>query len=395
MRKLGELLDKEDAERAETTGKQFDEMFGVEVKKLQERFLGKTVANNLRKGQNVLLTGIEARNPSNVVPFLYFYPMISLQICPHCPQAHDPSLLMPFMEKGFASVFLIGPFSQAPKRFQELAFEYPESFVGPKSYSKYQYFSLNPVEPGRTTHENHYCYQCVEEKLSPHVHKINRLDDHMRDTMGRTLTGILKLQTPMAEKFAERFVMTLQRPTPQSVNRLRTSVILADHLAGAKSLGAVPQMDSDFCEKSQLFLRGLRIYNPRGIDLREYLNFLDKFRGFLSSEAVPQTMDDILGRVIQLNEEVSKIKTSKRFQMGLFVSEIVQDLFSLFTQVITKGVYSWEGAKGTAMSKLGSSRSVKIEAQILSKFFGVSKTGIHVWQVRRSLEKRKNQKGIR
>jgi hypothetical protein len=380
MRHAGKLLDKRDLATIEAS--EGSDLYGVDIDKLRTTFLGKVTAANLKRG-TTLLTGPDAEVPVDVAPFLYFYPTLSLQICPHCPQARNPSLIEPFLERGLVSVFMIGRFSDAPRRFQDVAFEYPELFVGPHSYSKYQYYSLNPIDPSEVSHENHYCHQCIHEKLDPHRARLDRLDPGTRDTMGRTLTGILSLPTPSAGKFADMFIKILDNPNPKAARQLRTTVALADYLASAKALGAVPQVGSGFLGKSKLFLRALRIYHPSKIDLAGYLSFVNDFRGMLSQEDVPSSEDDILDRVTRINEEVVKIQTSKRLWIGEFVSRLAYDLPSLFLRVLTQGSYDWEGMKGVSIPHSRSSWPSRVGAKILARYFAVSNLGVRVWQIRK------------
>src|SRR3990172_2830891 len=169
MQDFGKMLDKQDEERGLIPEREMEEYFHKSKEELRNRFFGKIVSNRLRK-ETTLLTGPQAENAVDISPFLYFYPTISIQICPNCPQASNSSILESYVERGLVSIFLLGRFSDFPKIFQKLAYEHPNDFIGPYSFYEYRFYSLN-VDPLQlpSGHHEHYCAECLYEKINPHL----------------------------------------------------------------------------------------------------------------------------------------------------------------------------------------------------------------------------------
>lgn len=357
--------------------------YGAKKPRLARGFLGHVIERKLRE-PTTLLGGTQISEPTKLLPFLYFYSNIALEMCPHCPPAQNPSLIRPFLEQGILSVFMIGEFSKSPKKFQQLAIEFPELVVGPESYLSYRYFSLNPDHPNRIHHENHYCAACLNEKLAPHDTKVATLPARLKDQMRRTRSGIMQIQKPSANDFAKLYIETLKHPTAQSIEELRTVTSMANYVASSQALGAAPQLQSEFLAKSTLFLKSLRINFPTDLPIDEALAFIQDFRGSLYRE-LPLSESAIVRRVIHINEELDNLLSSKRYKISTFSSRFTGNITSLAIQILTNRSVSWEGGL-IKPSSLAPGPS-KTRAKLLAKLMGISPTAFHVWQIRQAKNK--------
>ena len=73
-----------------------------------------------------------------------------------------------------------------------------------------------------------------------------------------------------------------------------------------------------------------------------------------------------------------------------FLSNIVMALPSVITRIATQGTYGAEGTYQEPLKNFKSERFSEIKTKILSKYYGVSKTGIQIWNIRRKLESKKS-----
>lgn len=341
---------------------------------------------------STLLEGPMAENPSDIVPFLYFYNSLSIVICPGCPMARKPSTLKSFLEKGLISVFLADRFSQMPKKLQKLAYEYPELFVGPSSYFAYRNAMLANVT-GQTPHDNHFlfCPDCQNKQLNPYFRYLRKLKKLDRIRMVMTGNKIIANPLPSTAELSELFINTAKKHTSNSIRELSTTVSLVNQLASAQYLGVVPQIEKIFFQSATLFLEPLRIIHNRNANLEQYLELVRSFKGKLSPTIVSSNHSAILNKVTKINEEVNKIQSSNRLPLEVFLSKFVTAIPSLLTRIVSNGSYGLEGVYDAPPTGFKSQRLSEIKTKILSKYFGVSEAGIQVWQIRDKLDKIKRK----
>jgi len=382
----GKLLDKQDEERSPVEEDDHEELHYTSKTTLANKFLGKVISNKLLK-KGTLFTGPQWEDPKIIAPFLYFYNSLSLQICPKCPQAIDPSLIRPFIEKGLISVFMLGRFSDAPYEFQKLAFEYPEHFVGPASYGSYRYFSLN-IDPSHMSIENHthFCASCISEKIEPYKVNLTGVNKKIKRELEHIESQLLTNPIPMSDELADLFIDTLKNPDESYLEELHNTTNLLHHMASSHSLHTTPQVNANFLNSMELFVKPLRLNYDPNIDLNQYLELVQDFKGTLDPEIIPKNPEKILSVVTKINEEVEKIETSKRLPLGNFLSTFVLDIPLVLSEIIAGGTYGFEGSYRSALNSFKSPRLSQIKSNILSKYFGVSKSGIQIWQVRNTLK---------
>lgn len=128
----GALLDKEDARRyKEFVHQPLDE---IPLDKAKVEILGESAWRDLESGRSSLFQGAEIDTAESALPFLYFYPKLCIQLCPHCTQLQNTSLLEPLLRENAALITITESFQKTPRVFQHLAWKYSDAFVGPRSF---------------------------------------------------------------------------------------------------------------------------------------------------------------------------------------------------------------------------------------------------------------------
>ena len=381
----GKLLDKQD-EDSVVKEEDYEELHHASKTTLANKFLGRIISKQLSK-KGTLFTGPQWEDPKSMVPFLYFHNSLSLQICPQCPQAKDPSLIRPFIEKGLISVFMLGRFSDAPDEFQKLAFEYPEYFVGPRAYYRYRYFSMN-LDPSHMSIENHthYCAKCISEKIEPYKVNLTGVTDEIKRELDHIEFQLITNPIPMSEELTDLYIDTIKNPDINYLEELHNTTNLLHHMTASYSLHSTPQINADFLNSTDLFVKPLRLDYDPNIDLNQYLELVHDFKGTLDPDIIPKNPEKILSITTRINEEVEKIVTSKRLPLGNFLSTFILDAPLILSKIIGEGTYGFEGSYKSALTNLKSPRLSEIKSNILSKYFGVSKSGIQIWQIRNMLK---------
>lgn len=382
---LGETLDKFDFERVEQLTK--DEITESSIHELKEKLFGRVITR-LHDKNTTLLSGPTTPNPNNIIPFLYFYNSVSLQLCSGCPQVQNPSVLRPFLDRKLMSIFLISPFSDSTPEFQKLVSEYPDLVVGHRTYYNFKSFVLNKGTTAFPTHEHHHCVGCsIQEKIGSNWSKVKKLKGSTRHDMMRIAEILKGIPIPPAENAADLFVNTLKKPTLQSVRELDTTVNTMYYLSSATALNATPQIDSRFIELPKFFADSIRISHNSNANLEQYLDLMKDFKGTLSPTLISSNPAKILSQVVTINEEIDKLESSKRLTIGMFLSKFSLDIPSILTRILTQGTFSFEDSYKSALKNYRSSRLSEIKSKILSKYFGVSKDGIQVWKIRKKILK--------
>lgn len=381
----GELLDKMDHERWNSPGG--DEFFHASSETLRSTYFG-DVINKMFQKSVTLLSGHTFDLPNNFAPFLYFHDSIAVEICPGCPPAENPQTLKPYLDRGLITVFATSHFSNYNPEFQKLAYNYSEYFVGRSSYFIFKQYSLNEHPMHKPVSEGGECIHCTAiDKTNSALDKLSDSNKAYFSNIANYISGIPTIEVVSA---TDLFLDTISKPTPESIRELDTTVNLMYYLSSSNSLNAMPQVDSKFLNSSELFLEPLRISHNEEIDLEQYLDLVKDFKGTLSPEIIPKNKDKILSQVIKINEEVNKIQSSNRLPLADFLSNIVMALPSVITRIATQGTYGAEGTYQEPLKNFKSERFSEIKTKILSKYYGVSKTGIQIWNIRRKLESKKS-----
>jgi len=376
-------LDKIDAQISETGASQ--RPYGEPVEKLQKAFLGKAVATRLAQGPSTLLSGPDASRVQSILPFLYFYPSLSIVLCPYCPETRNPGTLAPLFDRGLATVFMKGEFAKTPKSFQSFAEHYQDFFIGPRAYGDYRYFSLN-VPPEESTHENHYCRQCITETLHPVLPLLKSIRGKERDSLERAHVAIESIPHPIAQSFADRFAEVVKSPRPDAIAELSSATSFAEYLTSAAALRATPQLGSDFLANTTALVNDLRIDHPEGLDTETYLDIVSKFRGVLSPTRIPFNSDQAVSIALRINGEVAGISASRRAVFATFLSWLLPGMGSVAGKAVSGGGYGWEGARLVGHAVTTTSWGRKVWADFLSKcYYRVSPDAIHVWNIRRDI----------
>lgn len=381
----GKILDKLDSEKVAQLTK--NDIIESSARELKEKLFGKVIAR-IHDKNTTLLSGPTTPNPNNIVPFLYFHNSVSLQICSGCPQVQNPSILKPFLDRKLISIFLIDQFSNTPPEFQKLASEYPDLIVGKKSFYNFKSMILNKDSPASPVHENHHCVGCsIREKIDTNWDKVKKLKGQKRHDMMRIAGILADIPIPPAENAADLYENTLKKPTIQSIRELDTTVNTMYYLSSSTALGATPQIDSRFIELPEFFVDSLRISHNQTANLEQYLDLVNNFRGTLSPELISSNLEKILSKVISINEEIYKLESSKKLKIGMFLSKFALDVPSILTRILTQGTFSFEDSYKSALKDYKSTRLSEIKSNILSKYFGISKEGIQIWEIRKKISK--------
>jgi hypothetical protein len=386
----GQTLDKLDSERVDQLTK--EDIIESNSRELKEKLFGKVITR-MHDKNTTLLSGPTTPNPNNIIPFLYFYNSVSLQLCSGCPQVLDPSMLRPFLDRKLISVFLMDTFSNTTKKFQELASEYPDLIVGHRSYYNFKSMILNKDSTAFPAHENHHCVGCsIREKIGTNWNKVKKLKRPIKHDMIRIADILVDIPIPPAESAADLYVSTLKKPTLQSVRELDTTVNTMYYLSSATALNATPQIDSRFIELPEFFVDSLRISHNPNANLEQYLDVVKGFKGTLSPELILSNHEKILSKIVTINEEIDKLESSKRLMIGMFLSKFALDIPSILTRILTQGTFGFEESYRSSLKNYHSLRLSEIKSNILSKYFGISKEGIQIWEIRKKISSIKNQK---
>jgi len=380
---IGRLLDIQDYEKAVPLGKK--DYFSKNINQLREICMGKVIAK-MHSKNTTLLSGQSGSNILDFAPFLYFHDSVILDLCPGCPQAVDPTLLEPYLERGLATVIARTSYQNYNDEFQNLASTYPECFVGPCSFVIYLLFTLNdefPHSPG-----SEFCLQCsIRDKMKAIKPQIMKMKKYNRELLGDMTAVIENMPVLDAESAVDLLIDTVNKPTPHKINELESTVNLMSYLTNVNGLKSIPQFNSDFLGKTDLLLKGLRINHRTEIDLEQYLDLVKSFKGTLPHVIIPKNKEKILSKIIEINEEVEKIQSSKRATLASFFTAFIPNMASVLTRVVTQGTYGAEGVYKKAVSDYKSPRLTKIKSKILSKYYGVSEVGAQIWQIRQKIKK--------
>ena len=383
---IGKQLDREDSSKAKSILEEIskDSFKGIRLQQLQKELLGEGITRNLQSGSTVFLNGPTATNASDVVPFLYFHRTLSIGLCSGCPQVMDPKKLVPFLDRGMISVCLRGSFKKAPAEFQKLVSSYPEFFVGNSSFAVYRNL-MGMRSPDKD--EEHFCWNCLSKRLNKCAKQAGKFDSKGKTLMTRSsIAYIYDLPLVEANQFVEEVERTVKEPTVENIRELFSSVNFADGLMSAKAFGAGVQLDGDFLGDYPGLAKSLRITAPRDLDLAQYLDFIQEFRGVIAPKIMPKTNDNILSTVSRINTEVEKIQNSNRLLAGYFASRFVSFTPGLISRLLRTGSYGPEGTKGKPIISSRMATLTNTKATILAKYFGTSKEAMHVWTIRRRFE---------
>lgn len=381
----GRLLDHDDIAKAESLmGK---DLFGLDVGELRRMCFG-NVIDRMLEGKNTTLSGQTGTVETDLAPFLYFYNSLVLDICPGCPQALNPKVLEPYLERKLIVVRTRSDFEDYFPDFQELAFRYKEYFIGNQSMVLFKLYRLNDAPPHDPTSNS--CLGCaLRKKLDPYHDKIKKYSMEKRTMLGSYLREIDETPISNASDLADLFIRTMRNPTKNRMRELEATINLTSYLSSIDALKSTPQFNSDFISIPDLFVKSLRINHQQDSDLERYLDIVVGFKGTLSPEILPTDPDQILSRVQKINEEIDTIDSSKRGKVVSFLSNFLPDLPSILTNIATHGTYGAEGVYKKALHNYRSPSLSIIRSKILSKYHGISEIGAQIWQIRNELNKSK------
>jgi len=384
MDDFGKLMDKRDVEIRNSV-RTDDSLYSATIEKLRKTLFNKVI-DRIQSDGTVFLQGPNVAHAHNLAPFIYFQNSISLQLCQMCPQAVDPEMIRPYIEKGLMSVFLTSSFSEFNLKFQKLAHEYPEYFVGPACYSAFKFFKLNDSLPHKPVEEGGNCFHCdMNNRMVEAIEKFTK-NDEQKKFLSELAGYVIDIPTKAAEYPTNLFVDTLRNPSMESFRELETSINLMDYFSSSFSFDSIPQINADFLKSSEHFLEPLRISHNQNIDLSQYLEVVKDFQGSLSPKLIQKDESKILSKVIEINEEIDKIKSSKRLPIGKFLYKFTTAVPAIVSHVLSHGTFGGEGIQREALKGFKSKNLSQLKKILLSKYFGVSQTGIQVWRIRNKLE---------
>ncbi len=378
----GKILDNLDHER--WASHPDGDLFHVDPEVLYKKYFGKVI-NKMFQKSTTLLSGHIFSIPNNLAPFLYFHNSIAVELCPVCPLATNPELLKPYLERGLIVIFATERFELYNSEFQKIAYTYPEYCIGRSSYFIFKQYSLNE-EMHKPVSEGGECIHCYAiDKIGLSIKSIKNSDSN-KGIFSGIGNYISVIPTVEVESATELFLDTVKNPTKESIRELDTTVNMMYYLSSTKALGSMPQVDVKFLDSKELFLDPLRISHNEEIELGNYLDLVKDFKGTLSLELLKNNKGALLSRVIKINEEVDKIQTSNRLPLADFLSNVAMAVPSVLTILATQGTYGAEGTYQEPLKNFKSDRLTEIKTKILSKYYGVSETGIQVWNIRRKIE---------
>jgi hypothetical protein len=389
---IGKELDREDRAKAKQVYDQFkNETSDIGASKLvqyQRELAGEAMSRNLQGRPTVYMTGSTAKDSSNVVPFLYFYPTLSISLCAGCPQIFEPKVLIPYLDRGLVSVFVRSSFQLAPDEFQKVVASYPEYFLGGESFSVYRNLSATRVVPDSRHWAHHICSSCIGKRLELFNSQADKMDSVINKLLVKSSIGdVVRFPLFEANQIIDVVENAMANPTDENLREMLTAVSLADFLLASKAFGASAQLESEYFGSALSMANSLRISAPAGIGVSEYLDFAEKYRGTLTPGLVAGTPKGMLETVRRINTEVDRIQSSNRLLAGYFAFRFILSTPTLMAELIRRGIYGQEGKKEKPIISSRLSTLTKFKGAILSKYFGTSKDAIHVWQIRRALEK--------
>lgn len=390
---VGYLLDKDDKER--TNRIHFGYYAQSDLSKIREELLGRTISTHLLDEKSVLLTGPNITTLEDASAFLFFHKHLSLQLCPRCPPARNPEILKPLLDRGLVSIFMIGPFGRATVRFQNLALQYPEYFIGPHTYDALRFgimqqiLQLNKevkVKGHEVVLENHYCHQCVYERVRPSLQLIENLEPSLKHKLEVTAHRIMNLPSPIAEEMAGTLLKIASNPNEKTTKSLGTEVSLSDYFVSCRALGARPQMNNAFLNHAKFFSSALRLKMPTDMNELEYLDIASKYRNRLS--AISMEGDELQSLKVsrEINEEIDSIYGHG---VKLFLYRFLPLIPSLVIELVRRGTYETEAVAKTRMEIEGSSIYGNMRTKTLARYFGISNAALHVWSIRNELKRKR------
>ena len=360
-----------------------EDLFDKDIETLREKFFG-NVIKKMHDKHPIILSGTTGDIETNLAPFLYFYDSIILHICPGCPQAIEPKKLEPFLKRGLVSVSLSSDYSDYFPEFQELAFRYPEYFMGPEAMAVFKMFRVNESPPHSREDD---CISCsVRNKLTPYSDQISQMGED-GEMLGGAIRSIEDNIVPVSEYAADLFIETINNLTPNSLRELTVTTNLIDYMTATNALKCTPQFNSDVLGKIDFLLKPLRINHIPELDIEQYLEIIQNYKGTLPPSLIPNKKEKVIPQVMKINEEIEKIESSKRRKLESFVTDFVPDMASILSRITTNGTYGAEGISTKALKNYSSPRLSKIRSKILSHYYNVSEVGAQIWQIRKKLDK--------
>lgn len=376
-------LDKADDERS--TSGNVARPYGLQREKLREIFLGDAVSAGLAQGPSLLLLGPEADDPASLLPFLYFHPSVTIQVCAGCRINRHPEGLIPFLERGLVQIALIDEFARTPARFREVARRFPELVIGPRSYWEYRYYSLNEAPHGGA--HRHWCPGCIDETVDPLLPRIDGFTSSIKQPLVSAVRWIHRIPEHFASVCADRLVEVCDSPSVAAAEELQSTVAMGYYLTSVAALGGVPQASSDRLSAAGGLVDSLRIDTPQGVNIGSFLDVLARYRGTLSAGRIPADPADAVAVATEINGEVARIASSRRAVLHGIFARVGPGVASVSEQAIHGGTYGAEAARAAGSAIVSTSWGKRVWASFLAKcYYRVSTDAIQVWQIRRDLK---------
>lgn len=379
----GAILDKEDRSKVDPlVGRSIGD---ITVDEVRRSVLSESVRRRIQPAGTTLVTGADAAVPDRCVPLLYFYKNIAVDICPRCPQLNRPDLLEPLLDRGIAFVTMNEPFEETPKRFQELAAHYPELVIGPDSNHAVIMASQGMVPEYR----EHLCKKCRTATLKDLRRRVADLRaGPLQFECEQTLAAAGSLAGEELHSVLQGLKAILDAPDYDEAKDLASYARLAVYVATSRGYDAELQMDAAFFDNSGLLTHGLQIDQPKGVTFPDYLDLIEPHRGKLSREILPLNEEAAMVQVQRINDEVDKIRTSKRLSGGRSFFTWVVPALPILSRVLEAGRFAHDGSSGPRyrFGRVPVANSVPVP--LLAAFFGVSGESVRVWMLRRELSGR-------
>lgn len=383
----GALLDRQDAVRfQEFIHTPLDE---IDLARARPGLLGDFVANLVSKGAATYLEGGVGVGSAGLLPFLYFYPTLCIELCPKCSQVAHPETLEPLLKEGAAIVVMRGPHRKTTKSFQEVAWKYNDSFVGHRSFDllrQTQMFQDAEAALGEGEDPRIICKNCNKGVVRSIEKRSEGLTNPYRLEVETAMGEIDGIGGPAHSDLVDRLRITLEEARYNDLAPLARTASFARYAGGCRALGAVPQISTSSLRTAELLVDALQIDIPEGMSDREYLELIRPHRGALSPAGIPARPADVLDVAQNINVAVRKIEASHKLRLGqVLAGSVVPQMVSAGVAFATHGVVSHEA--GDLVRDLASPERAATPSGVsfLARYFGTPESVIHVWQVRRRL----------
>ncbi len=383
-RKPGAILDVDDTKRAKPYYHEFP--LRVDLDRARPKLLGDLVNAKVKKGAT-LLEGGYFEEPTDALPFLYFYPSIGIQLCKNCVGTRDVSWLEPILREEAAFVFFKGRFADAPMEFQKLAVKHSDLFVGPKSMGVASFSqAVQDMERMFPSHQ-HLCTKHTKIREKEVAALLNRrLVGRQLELATEVLAAAKSLPEPASLDAMAQIESAVTNGRPREILTVGRATSAIRYNACCRVLGTQPVMSEDAIADAQFAAMAFDIDVPTGMPPARYVDLIRPHIGSLPPDLLSAGREEVLARSREINAEIRHAEQSGKLAVGrVLVGSLLPALAGAAVAFVTHGLGAHEVKQGIKDLSSRDRAETHTGVSLLSSYLDIERDAVHVWQLRQRL----------